>query len=365
MAQETISTAGAMPENEATEKLREVRHEYTLNWPPILGHINCSLLITTYQAGKLAVIGSRKNELLLSYHNFEKAMGLAVDRDRLALGTNKQIWFLRSTPELSARLDPVGTRDGCLLARSSHFTGQVQVHEMAWSGDSLLFANTLFSCICTLDDRHSFLPVWRPRFISELAAEDRCHLNGLTLDASGNLAYVTAMAESNSAGGWRASKNETGCLIDAPSGETVVRGLSMPHSPRIAHGRVWLLDSGRGRLVVCDLAKGAAETVCELPGYTRGLAIWGQFAFVGLSRIRETSTFGGVPIAENRDSLKCGVAVVDLASGKQMALLEFHSGIEEIFDVKLLPGILNPAVSGTHPELDDTPPIWMVPASAR
>src|SRR5262249_55882145 len=163
----------------------------------------------------------------------------------------------------------------------------------------------------------------------------------------------------------RPSKATTGCLIDVESGETVIRGLAMPHSPRVHQGKVWLLDSGRGRLVLADMQHGTVATVIELPGYTRGLSMLGTFAFVGLSRIRETSTFGGLPIANDRETLKCGVAVVDLVSGRQMAFLEFHSGVEEIFDVQLLPGIRSPVMSGPHPHLDNRAPIWRVPASAR
>ena len=173
--------------------------------------------------------------------------------------------------------------------------------------------------------------------------------------APGARKLVTALGETNDAGGWRQSKATSGCLIDVESGETLVRGLAMPHSPRIHAGRTWLLNSGRGQLVVADLAQGRVTTVTELPGYTRGLAMLSTFAFVGLSRIRETSTFGGLPIAENRESLKCGVAVVNLNSGRQMALLEFHTGVEEIFDIQLLPGIRSPVLSGPHPHLDGNP----------
>ena len=176
---------------------------------------------------------------------------------------------------------------------------------------------------------------------------------------------MTALAETDVAAGWRPSKATTGCLIDVESGETLVRGLAMPHSPRIHQGKTWLLDSGHGRLVIADTERGTVSTVIELPGYTRGLAMIDTFAFVGLSRIRETSTFGGLPIAANRESLKCGVAVVDLVSGRQMAFLEFHTGVEEIFDIQILPGIRSPVMSGPHPHLDGQAPIWKVPASAR
>ncbi len=344
-------------DGEEPAAVRSVSHEYTNNWGPILEHLGVSLLVSTYQAGKLVVVGARAGKLDLAYRNFEKAMGIAVAPGKLAVGTSGLIWTLLDEPEIAARLEPAGSHDACYLARSAHFTGEIAGHELAWSGDDLWVVNTLFSCLCTIDPRTSFVPRWKPPFISSLAAEDRCHLNGFALQ-DGLPKIATAMARSDTAGGWRPTKATSGVLMEVPSGEVLVRGLCMPHSPRLHAGQVWLLDSGTGRLVLADVAKGSIQTVAKLSGYTRGLAMKDQFAFVGLSKIRETSTFGGVPIAEDRASLRCGVAVVDLASGTQIALLEFHSGVEEIFDVQIVPA-RSPVVSGPHPSLDETPPLWM------
>jgi uncharacterized protein (TIGR03032 family) len=228
----------------------------------------------------------------------------------------------------------------------------------------LWLVNTAFSCLCTLDGRHSFVPRWRPPFISALAADDRCHLNGLALE-EGKPKYVTALAETDTPQGWRPNKATSGCLIDVATGQTVARGFAMPHSPRIYRGRLWMLHSGAGQLVLVDPASGKAETVTELPGYTRGLALYDRFAFVGLSKIRETSTFGGMPIAARRPELKCGVGMVDLGTGRLVAHLEFVTGVEEIFDVQVLAGARCPVLSGPHPSLDGAAPIWIVPQSAR
>jgi uncharacterized protein (TIGR03032 family) len=264
------------------------------------------------------------------------------------------------SPEIAAQIEPAGHRDACFLARSSHVTGEIHVHEMVWVDRELWVVNTAFSCLCTIDGEHSFVPRWRPPFISSLAAEDRCHLNGLAIDA-GRPRFVTAMSETDTPQGWRPGKATGGCVIDIATGATVARGFAMPHSPRVHNGRLWLLDSGRGRLVTVDAETGRTDVVCELPGYTRGLAIVGPLALVGLSKIRETSTFGGVPVADRRDELKCGVALVELASGRQVGLLEFHAGVDEIFDVQLLPGVRNPALCGPYPARDGTPAIWLVP----
>jgi uncharacterized protein (TIGR03032 family) len=347
---------------------REVRHEYTHSLPPLLSQLGVSLLVSTYQAGKVVAVGVAENELTLSYHNFEKAMGLAVKPDRIAAGTRAQIWFLRSAPDLASRVEPAGRHDACFLTRSSHFTGEVQVHELAWSGDELWLVNTAFSCLCTLDDRHSFVPRWRPPFISGLAAGDRCHLNGMAMAPNEQGVptprYVTALAETDTPQGWRPNKGTSGCLIDVASGQTVARGFAMPHSPRVHGGRVWLLHSGAGQLVLVDPAKSHVQTVAELPGYTRGLALYDRYAFVGLSKIRETSTFGGMPIAARRPELKCGVGVVDLTNGRLIAHLEFVTGVEEIFDVQVVPGARCLALSGPDPSQDNAKPIWTAPSPA-
>jgi uncharacterized protein (TIGR03032 family) len=366
----SIAEVEALPENVARrampreqtsdEHTREVRHEYTHSLPPLLSRLGVSLLVSTYQAGKVAIVGVADDELTLSYHNFERAMGLAVKPDALAVAARAQIWLLQGAHDLAARVEPTGQHDACFLTRSSHFTGEIQAHEMAWAGDELWLVNTAFSCLCTLDGRHSFVPRWRPPFISALAAEDRCHLNGLAL-ADGAPRYVTALAETDSAQGWRPNKVHSGCLIDVASGQTVARGFAMPHSPRVHGGRVWMLNSGAGQLVLVDPARGRAETVTELPGYTRGLAMYDRFAFVGLSKIRETSTFGGMPIAERRPELKCGVGIVDLTTGRLTAHLEFKTGVEEIFDVQVLPGTRCPVLSGPYASLDGASPIWTVP----
>jgi uncharacterized protein (TIGR03032 family) len=356
----TEDVADTLPEPHAAPATREVRHEYSRALPTLLNQLGVSLLVSTYQAGKVVAVGAAQSELTLSYHNFERAMGLAVKRDAIAVGARAQIWLLPAAPELAARVEPAGRHDACFLTRSSHFTGEIQAHELAWGRDELWLVNTAFGCLCTLDGRHSFVPRWQPPFVTALAAEDRCHLNGLAM-ADGEPKYVTALAETDTPQGWRADKTTSGCLIDVVSGQTVARGFAMPHSPRVHRGRVWMLHSGAGQLVLVDPASGRAETVTELPGYTRGLALYDRFAFVGLSKIRETSTFGGMPIAKRRADLKCGVGVVDLGTGRLAGHLEFLSGVDEIFDVQVVPGARCPVLSGPHPSLDGAAPIWTVP----
>jgi uncharacterized protein (TIGR03032 family) len=195
-----------------------------------------------------------------------------------------------------------------------------------------------------------------------LAAEDRCHLNGLAIK-DGQPRYVTALGDTDTAGSWRANKPQGGCLMVVASGEMICRGLSMPHSPRWHDGRLWVLESGTGRLLLVDAANGHRQSVAELPGFARGLAMCGPNAFIGLSKIRSTSAMEGVPLARRREELKCGIAVVDLRSGQVIAFLEFQIAVEEIFDVQLLPGLRFPEVLGF--QKDAIQHTFVVPPATR
>ena len=130
----------------------------------------------------------------------------------------------------------------------------------------------------------------------------------------------------------------------------LLTGLVLGESPRWHDGRLWILESGTGQLVLVDPATGRRQGVADLPGFARGLTLCGPYAFVGLSRIRRSSAMDGVPLAERREQLKCGVAVVDLRGGQMLGLLEFRTAVEEIFDVQLLPDVRFPEVIGFQQE---------------
>jgi len=344
---------------------REVRFEHSEDLGEVLDRLGLTVLISTYQAGKLALLGSHEQEISLSFHNFDRPMGVAVhpSGDRLAVAARNKVWFLRNDPSVAAQLPPTGAHAACFLTRTAHVTGEIQAHEMDWNGEELWVVNTLFSCLCTLSPEYSFVPRWRPAFISKLAPEDRCHLNGLAMH-QGRPRYVTALGQTDSAGGWRPEKATAGCLIDVETSDVLAGGFAMPHSPRMHLGQVWVLDSGRGELVRIDPDSGNKTCVARFPGYTRGLAMHGKYAFVGLSKIRETSTFGGVPIAADRDRLKCGLAVVDVQHGALVGQFEFTTGVEEIFDVSVVVGSRLTAMRGPFAEEDGHQTIWTAPPLA-
>ena len=349
------------PSGQAQE-YRNIRCSHSDSLPALLAQLRLSVLISTYQTGHLVVVSARDGRLTLSFNQFERAMGVAVKPGTIAVCTRKEVWFLRDAPDIAAKLQLPGKHGACFLARTAHFTDDIHAHEVAWVGGEFWIVNTLFSCLCSLHPHYSFAPRWKPPFITALRPEDRCHLNGLAV-VDGQPRYVTALSETNTPSGWRATKHTRGCLIDVPSGNLVARSLCLPHSPRVDGNRIFFLHSGNGDLAVANPQTGQITSVAPVPGVSRGLVIHGDYAFIGLSKARPT--LEGVPIVEHRDKLRCGLWVVNLKTGTVGAHLEFNSGVEEIFDVQVLPGILSPHVSGPEAEKDTGAPLWTVPPAMQ
>jgi uncharacterized protein (TIGR03032 family) len=342
---------------------RDIRCSHSDSLPALLAQLRLSVLISTYQTGHLVAVSAREGRLTLAFSQFDRAMGIAVKPGAIAVCTRREVWFLRNAPDIAAKLP--GQPDACFLARTSHFTGDIQAHEAAWTAvdggeerGEFWVVNTLFSCLCALDPRYSFAPRWRPPFISALRPEDRCHLNGLAV-GDGQALYATALAETDVPSGWRAVKHNGGCLIEVPTGRLLSRGLSLPHSPRVEGGQIFFLHSGCGELAVADSRTGQITAVASLQGVARGLALHGGYAFIGLSKARPT--LENVPIVSDRDQLRCGLWVIELRTGALAAHLEFHTGVEEIFDVQVLPGIVSPYISGPAAEKDTGAPLWTIP----
>lgn len=324
----------------------------------VLHALGSSLLVSTYQSNRLVVLRHDGGQLGVHLREFDRPMGIEMTPSGFALGVRSEVLDYRDFPAVGENLEPRGRHDACFVPRNSHVTGDIAIHDLGLGRDGLWVVATSFSCLATLDADHSFVPQWRPPFISALAPEDRCHLNGLAL-VGGVPRYVTALGVSDVAGGWRAEKSSGGVLMEVPSGEVVISGLSMPHSPRWHDGRLYVLESGRGRLSVCDVEAGTTETVVELPGFTRGLSFHGGVAFVGTSQIRETATFGGLPIAA-LPHRECAVWAIELATGKVLGVVRFEDRIQEIFDVAVAAGRRFPEIVEQNNELVRTS--WYIPA---
>lgn len=344
----------------ASAEADPLRSVHTTSFPSLLDEIAASVLVTTYQAGKLVVLRSDDGVLNTHFRNFQRPMGLAIEGGRLAVGGNVDVWEFHNVPAVCGKLDEsedyprnLAKHDAVFLPRRSHTTGDVQIHEMSWTSKGLVFVNTAFSCLAMRSDENSFEPIWRPPFIHALSPGDACHLNGMAV-RDGQVRYVTALGDTSEPGGWRNNKRDGGVLLDVDSGEIIARGLSMPHSPRWYRDRLWLLESGQGSIGTVDLVTGQYQAIAHFPGFTRGLSFYGPLAFVGLSQVRESAVFGGIPLVERLEAVEqrtCGVWVVNIETGQTLAFCRFEEGVQEIFAVEVLPGIRFPDVVNHDAEL--------------
>lgn len=316
-----------------------LRSVHTSNLPDIFRQLNISLAVSTYQAGKVILVRADGNNLNTHFRTFSKPMGIAADNTRLTIGGTNTVSYYRNVPSVAQKLQSAQQHDACFLPRRIHVTGDIDIHEMAWDdNDELWLINTRFSCLCTLDAEHSFTPRWRPPFVSAYAPEDRCHLNGLGLK-DGKPKYVTALGTTDTAGGWRARKADGGMVMDIEENAFVLQGLSMPHSPRWYQDHLWVLESGQGSLAIADINAGTWQTVAQLPGFTRGIDFYGPLAFIGLSQVRESAVFSGIPLVQRLRERHCGVWIVHIETGQTIGFLQFEAGVQEIFAVQVLPNI--------------------------
>jgi uncharacterized protein (TIGR03032 family) len=349
------SLAGGPAEAQPTaarQPPREVSMQGSPGMADWLAGLHISLAFTTYQTNRLFLLGrGEQGGLAVNERLFDRPMGLFAEGERLHMACRTQVW------QLENRLAPGETHKGqdrLYVPALAHTTGDLNVHDVVIDRHGrTLFINTDFSCLATHRPGYNFDAVWQPPFISKLAAEDRCHLNGLAL-VDGEAAYVTACGSSDSPAGWRHQRRSGGVVMHIPSREVVASGLSMPHSPRWFEGRLWLLNSGTGELGYLDGTRFHPVTYC--PGFVRGLAFVGGFAVVGLSKLR-SSSLSGLPLdqrlAADGQASECGLRVIDLSTGQVVHSLQIDGVVEELFDVVVLPGVRRPGALGFQDDAID------------
>ncbi len=334
--------------NFSTASLPPFAMTFSREVPALLQTLRCSLAISTYQAGKVIFISPGQKERLIQLpRTFQKPMGLALKGRLMGLATLDEVLVLSNDRSLATHYPAKpNTYDALYIPRATYYTGALDVHDLDWGADGHLYAvNTSFSCIIRIDHQYSFTPVWKPPFISKLASEDRCHLNGMAMDA-GRPRFVTAFNAGDTPQSWRQTLPNSGILMEVETGEILSHDLPMPHSPRLFDGRLYLLLSATGELVEVDPQTGKRETIIRLEGFVRGLAKQGDYVFVGLSRFRKSSkTFEKIDAA--RKANISGIAVVHLPSGKLAGMIQYQNSVEEIYDVQVLPECLRPNILNT------------------
>ena len=333
--------------------------EYSVSGGPVsrLSKLNISIAITSYQSDLLYLVG-RNKEGGINIHQASmcKPMGLCMDtQGGLTMNAGYHVMRFENVLETGQRINHIF--DACYMPRTVHVTGRLDAHDVGIDDKGRpVFVNTRFNCLSTVSSRHSFVMLWKPFFVSALIDEDRCHLNGLAMQ-DGKPRYVTAVSRSDTIDGWRDRRVDGGIMIDVESNEIICEGLSMPHSPRVHNGEIWLLNSGAGELGVVKKdknGKGKFEPRIFCPGFLRGLTFHGNLALVGLSKPRY-KRFEGLDLDQKLKEADsepwCGVQIIDLTSGTCVDWLRIDGNISELYDLEIIPGFACPmAVSPVSKE---------------
>ncbi|MEM7267716.1 MAG: TIGR03032 family protein [Pseudomonadota bacterium] len=308
---------------------------------PWLANNNTALALSSYQSGKFYLIGRNpRGGLLVDERLFQHAMGIAVDGKRIHLATQNSLIEMASVLEGDQRANDL--YDGCFVPRRINVIGAVDAHDVGIDKNGEpIFVVTKYNCLARLSPTHNFKPVWKPNFISKIVAEDRCHLNGLAME-DGEPAFVTAVSRSDTIDGWRDRRADGGVIIDVKTNEIVTDGLSMPHSPQVYQGQLYVLNSGTGELIKVDRKNGDKEVVCFCPGFTRGLAFHNGFAIIGLSRPRY-KRFEGLELDQKLKDADSepwtGIQIINLRDGSVAEWFRIDGAIMEVYDTAAVPGI--------------------------
>jgi uncharacterized protein (TIGR03032 family) len=306
---------------------------------------HCSLLASTYKSNLMLSLTSSNGQVETTAWRMPRPMGIDRLGRSLAVGTETVVVQYTDQPDLVQFMGVDKDTDALFLKRSLHITGDLNIHDVnlgnATAGQSeLWFVNTRFSCLSTLAEGYSFIPRWKPEWISSLVGEDRCHLNGMAL-VEGKPKFVTSFSQSDKPQGWRDGEKDSGVVVDVDTNEVVARGLYHPHSPRWYRNNLYVLESGTGSLCRVNVETGEIKRINEMSGYVRGLSFVNNYAVVGISKIRASNS-SNLDL-ESLEEHKAGIGVVELESGSIVATLRFDEEVAEIFDLEILDGIKKPA----------------------
>ena len=320
---------------------------FTKSIPELLLKLNCSIAISTYQAGKVIFISPKNQDKIIQLpRTFDKPMGMGFSGKKMAIATRNEVIVLGNNAELGTNYPKKPkVYDSFFVPRATYYTGHVDIHDLHWGSDGLYAINTSFSCLVKINDEYSFTPIWQPPFIDKLVSEDRCHLNGLAME-NGQAIYATALGEGNSSRSWKKDLLNGGILLDIAQNRILSNELAMPHSPRIYKDKLYTLLSATGQLVEIDRETGEQILVKDLNCFVRGLAIYKDFAFIGKSKIRDNAdSFKDLPISQK--SKNAGVLILHLPTNKIVGVLEYESSVDEIFDVQVIPNSKRPGIMNT------------------
>ena len=306
---------------------------------------DASFAFTTYADGTSYFVGlDNGGDTFVLGRGYDRTLGLTATPDTVVMSTQFQIWQFQNA---LADGQVANGFDKVYVPQVAYTTGDVLTHDVTVDGQgTILFVNTLFSCLAAVSAQYSFSPIWHPPFISDLRPDDRCHLTGLAMD-EGSPRFVTLAAQTDEPAGWRNAVKGSGCVMDVRTNDVVAADLTLPSSPRLLGGQLWLHEAGSGYFGTIDLQSGKFQPIAFCPGFPRGLSFIGNYAIAAASRVWEGQAFGGLPLADNlktyRVTERNAILIIDLSTGELAHWMRVDGGASEIYDLVAVAGVRRPA----------------------
>ena len=310
--------------------------KYSPEFPKLLNKLGGTIMFTTYQSGKVIMLSSDDENISQLVRDFDRPMGITLYNDLMAIALRNNVTMFKDSKELAKTYpNKQNSYDTFYYPVATNLTNYIDTHDICFSKQGLIAVNTSYSCVVKVDGINSFEPIWFPPFIKEFSSGDACHLNGVCVDEDRDIRYVTAFGKTVKSGGWRLNKLIGGFLYDIKEDRYLCENLPMPHSPRVYKNELYLLLSATEEFVKIDRTTGEKETITKLDGFIRGLSFYENYAFIGVSKLRKSHTFGDLPIARKR--LYAGVVIIDLNTKSKVAEVYYDEALEEIYDVHFIP----------------------------
>ncbi|MGV6852475.1 MAG: TIGR03032 family protein [bacterium] len=382
MTEKKPTQTNTTPQKSKTNLEFDFKSSFSDNFPGILEQLNISLAVTSYQSMRLFFVRSLHQHIDTNFKYFPRPMGIFADHVRLTIGTLNQVLdFSRNDQalqqlqtrdldkqqNLSRKVLDKQTEeqqkqfieqqkkdqtefkkaDTLFVPRASLTTGMINIHDIAWGNEGLWVVNSTFSCLSTLSPDYSFVPQWKPHFISDLVPEDRCHLNGMAMK-DGKPAFVTTFNTSNDRDSWHKNKAFNGTLMDVEQNKILLKGLAMPHSPRYHEGKVYYCDSARGLVCCYDPDTKQSSEIIKLQGFPRGMSFHGPLMFVGLSQLRASDIHCPAPISKEFNETYCGIYIINLENNSILAYIHFEGDVDQIYDIAVVPDACSPDLIDTN-----------------
>lgn len=338
--------------NNSSNQLTPFAARYSPQVPELLNKLNCSIALSTYQAGKVVLISPHPdNERLTTLpRTFRKPMGIAIKGDKMAISLKDEVVVFQNSRQLAEYYpNKQNTYDSLWLPRTTYYTGLVDMHDIDFGDDGIYAINTSFSCICKIDGEFNFTPYWKPYFINEVAPGDLCHLNGMVM-LDGKPKYVTALGTTNTPLGWKENIIEGGVLMDVVKNEIILNGLAMPHSPKMYNNELYLLTSANGEFIKVDLETKSYKTLKKFDGFCRGLSFYQDFAFIGFSKLRKnSSTFAKLSFSDKANF--SGIKIIHIPTNAEVGEIIYETSVDEIYEVIVLENMIRPNILNTTDDI--------------